>query len=157
RAVGRRDLRSAHSSARGTAGGRPSPQTVSQTPSPKPRRALRVDAYPVLAALLRHIEGAIGPLQQLSARHVLVRHSQPDADGHTHVTPRLVRPAILLDAAADPFGDSRRARRHAAWHDDNEFIAPESRAHIEHADGSTQDLGNVLQERVAGEVAVRVV
>ena len=63
----------------------------------------------------------------------------------------------LGDGAPDALGDLERLLRRRLGQEDAELLAAEARRHVVVAQLGAEDLGDALQHRVAGEVAVGVV
>jgi hypothetical protein len=83
-----------------------------------------------------------------------------DADrdrGVDRLTRRLDVEALLRHGLADPLGNLERLLRRRLREQDRELLAAEAGGHVVVAQLRAEDLGDALQHRVAGEVAVRVV
>jgi hypothetical protein len=91
-------------------------------------------------------------------QHILVvrtRRSDADADRH----PKVTEPGVPVFAARvdQSFSELHGALLVRVWREDRELLAAGSRDHVGETCGLPEDLSNLAQNTVAGEVAVRVV
>src|SRR6185312_12228061 len=116
-----------------------------------------VDRDPTRALLLRDVACGVGGRQQFLERAALARDLD-QADGDSDVE-YLVLPdeAIVADGATDIVGDLPRLLQGAADEQHAELIAAQAGDRIAVAHRVPQDLGDLAQHAVAGEMAARVV
>src|SRR5207248_3266506 len=133
----------------------PSPQSL--VPSDVRPLTAPVPPNAVLAIALRGVQRLIRAFEQLTDGRARRGDRQSDADGHARRRQDAIRRPVRLDALTDALGDPQRVFTRAPRHDDDELLAPEPRAHVEDADRAPQDVAHIAQNRVAGEVAERIV
>jgi len=111
----------------------------------------------VLSRTFRVIQSAIGALDQIARGDPRRRDGDADARRDMKGGEICLAPLIHLDPLTDTLGDHRRALGGPARHHDRELLATESCAHIEDANRSAQDLGDVAYHHIAGDVAKSIV
>ena len=81
-----------------------------------------------------------------------------DRDGRAdRLAGRLHLEALLGDRAPDALGDLERLLRRRLRQEDGELLAAEARGDVVVAQLPVEDVGDALEDGVAGEMAVRVV
>ena len=121
---------------------------------------LGAGAEDAVAALeLRAVDGEVGLVDEL-VRVGAVLRERGDADGHRRpdgLGRGLDLELALRHGAADPLGDLERLVRRRLGKQDRELLAAEPGRDVVVAQLRAEDLGDSLQHRVAGKVAVAVV
>ena len=96
--------------------------------------------------------------ERVRVLRVLREAGDADRDGGAdRLARRLDVVELLGDRAADPLGDLQRLLGRRLGQQDRELLAAEAGRDVVVAQLGAEDLGDPLQHRVAGEVAVRVV
>ena len=124
------------------------------------QQRLRARAEDAVAALeLRAVDGQVGLVdERVRVLGVLRVAGDADRDGCADRLARrldVVQP--LRDRPADPLGDLERLLRRCLGQEDRELLAAEPGRHVVVPQLGAEDLGDALQHRVAGEMAVGVV
>ena len=124
------------------------------------QQRLGAGAEDAVAALeLRAVDGEVGLVdERVRVLRVLREAGDADRDGRAdRLARRLDVEQPLRDRAADPLGDLERLLRRRLRQQDRELLAAEAGRNVVVAQLGAEDLGDALQHRVAGEVAVGVV
>ncbi len=124
------------------------------------QQRLGAGAEDAVAALeLGAVDGEVGLVDELVRVDAVLRE-RGDAERHRRAD-RLARgldlELALGDRAADPLGDLHRLLGRRLRQEDRELLAAEAGRHVVVAQLLAEDLGDPLQDGVAGEVAVAVV
>ena len=121
---------------------------------------LRAGAEDAVAALeLRPVDGEVGLVDE-RVRILRVLRVAGDADrdgGANRVARRLDVVELVCDRTADPLGDLHRLLGRCLRQEDRELLAAETGRNVVLAQLGAEDLGDALQDGVAGEMAVGVV
>src|SRR3954453_10024637 len=123
------------------------------------RRSVVDTDHLVAPALLRAVERLVCLVRE-RLRSRPVRRVRRDADRDRRaerLARRLLVHAPRLDRSADPLGDLQRGLLIGAGDDDRELLAAEAGSDVAVAKLSTDRLGKRTQNRIAREMAVRVV
>ena len=124
------------------------------------QQRLGAGAEDAVAALeLRAVDGEVGLVdERVRVLRVLRVAGDADRDGRAdRLARRLDVVQALGDRAADPLGDLERLLRRRLRQEDRELLAAEPGRDVVVAQLGAEDLGDALQHRVAGEMAVGVV
>ena len=105
---------------------------------------------------LRPVDGEIGLMdERVRVLRVLREAGDADRDGGAdRLARRLDVEQLLGDRAADPLRDLHRLLGRRLRQQDRELLAAEAGRHVVVAQLGAEDLGDPLQHRVAGEMAV---
>ena len=121
---------------------------------------LRAGAEDAVAALeLRAVDGEVGLMDE-RVRILRVLRVAGDADrdgGADRVARRLDVVELVCDRTADPLGDLHRLLGRRLRQEDRELLAAEAGRNVVLPQLGAEDLGDALQDGVAGEMAVGVV
>src|SRR5258705_2805800 len=121
--------------------------------------AARSLPHQVAPFVLGAIEGLVGERHEaVGAVHAIVgERREPDADRHAAGIVTGIGEVAVLHGRADARGKDRRAVRRRFGHDDDELLAAVARHQIDRPGFAAQQVADLAQHGIAGDVAARIV